>query len=197
MSDPFRDELVAALKPLRGFARTFHRDPDRADDLVQETMVKAWSNRDKFRPGTNMRAWLFTILRNSYYSELRKSRNEVEDADGSLTERLTDLPAHDGRLAMRDFRAALATLGDDQREALILVGASGFSYEEAAEICGVAPGTIKSRVSRARARLAELLGETDGDRASDGADPTAQDDDVAGGGSSAGVGRPRPAAQPA
>ncbi|MCL5777522.1 sigma-70 family RNA polymerase sigma factor [Limibaculum sp. FT325] len=157
MSDPFRDELVAALKPLRGFARTFHRDADRADDLVQETMVKAWANRDKFRPGTNMRAWLFTILRNSYYSELRKTRNEVEDADGALTERLTDLPAHDGRLAMRDFRTALATLGDDQREALILVGASGFSYEEAAEICGVAPGTIKSRVSRARARLAELL----------------------------------------
>ncbi|MDT8343587.1 MAG: sigma-70 family RNA polymerase sigma factor [Thermohalobaculum sp.] len=157
MSDPFRDELVAALKPLRGFARTFHRNADRADDLVQETMVKAWANRDKFRLGTNMRAWLFTILRNSYYSELRKTRNEVEDADGSLTGRLTELPAHDGRLAMRDFRAALATLGDDQREALILVGASGFSYEEAAAICGVAPGTIKSRVSRARQRLAELL----------------------------------------
>lgn len=161
MSDAFRDELVAALKPLRGFARTFHRNADRADDLVQETMMKAWANRDKFKPGTNMRAWLFTILRNSYYSELRKKRNEVEDVDGAHTARLAEKPAHDGRLAMNDFRSALDSLGDDQREALILVGATGFSYEEAAEICGVAPGTVKSRVSRARQRLAEILGHNE------------------------------------
>ena len=176
VSQELRDGLIGNIPSLRAFAYSLCGNATRADDLVQETMVKAWSNRDKFRPGTNMRAWLFTILRNSYYSELRKTRNEVEDADGALTERLTDLPAHDGRLAMRDFRAALATLGDDQREALILVGASGFSYEEAAEICGVAPGTIKSRVSRARARLAELL---EGGDAEPGEDAT-QDDGAPG-----------------
>lgn len=157
MSQTFKAELVAALKPLRAFARTFHRDPARADDLVQETAMKAWENREKFREGTNMRAWLFTILRNSYYSEMRKKTREVEDADGALTASLAEKPSQDSHMAMRDFRTALAELSDDQREALVLVGASGFTYEEAAEICGCKPGTVKSRVSRARERLTQLL----------------------------------------
>ena len=157
MSDVFKAELVEAMKPLRAFARTFHRDPARADDLVQETAMKAWENREKFREGTNMRAWLFTILRNSYYSEMRKKHREVEDADGALTASLSEKPSQDGHMAMRDFRSALVELSDDQREALILVGASGFTYEEAAEICGCKPGTVKSRVSRARERLSQLL----------------------------------------
>lgn len=161
MSDTFREELIEGLRSLRGFARTFHKDQARADDLVQETMLKAWTKRDQFKPGTNMRAWLFTILRNTYLSELRKRKREVEDADGSLVEGLISKPTQDGHMAMRDFRAALEMLGEDQREAIILVGASGFSYDEAAEIVGVAPGTIKSRVSRARKALGEIMGETE------------------------------------
>lgn len=161
MKDEFRDELLEGLKSLRGFARTFHSDPARADDLVQETMLKAWSKREQFKPGTNMRAWLFTILRNTYLSEIRKTKREVDDADGSLVGGLVSKPAQDGHMAIQDFRAALNELNEDQREALILIGASGFSYEEAAEIIGVAPGTVKSRVSRARQRLAELMGETE------------------------------------
>ncbi|MEM7508609.1 MAG: sigma-70 family RNA polymerase sigma factor [Pseudomonadota bacterium] len=161
MSDTFTDDLVEALKSLRGFARTFHRDAARAEDLVQETMLKAWSKREQFKEGTNMRAWLFTILRNTYLSELRKTKREVEDVDGALTERLADKPAQEGHMAMLDFRTALGKLNDEQREALILVGASGFSYDEAADIVGTAPGTIKSRVSRARKLLGEMMGETD------------------------------------
>jgi len=124
---------------------------------VQDTLVKAWTNFDKFEQGSNMRAWLFTILRNTYYSLRRKRRREVEDADGIMAESLSQKPDHDGRLNMRDFNVAFEQLNDEQREALILVGAGGFSYEEAAETCGVKVGTIKSRVNRGRARLAELM----------------------------------------
>lgn len=159
MSDAFRDELVEGLRSLRAFARTFHRDQARAEDLAQETMLKAWAKRDQFKPGTNMRAWLFTILRNTYLSEIRKTKREVEDVDGSIVAGLAEKPSQDGHMAMLDFRDALEQLPDEQREALILIGASGFTYDEAAEIVGVAPGTIKSRVSRARQRLSELLGE--------------------------------------
>ncbi|HUF55715.1 MAG TPA: sigma-70 family RNA polymerase sigma factor [Thermohalobaculum sp.] len=173
MSQTFKAELVEALKPLRGFARTFHRDPARADDLVQETVMKAWENREKFREGTNMRAWLFTILRNSYYSEMRKKTREVEDADGALTAALSEKGGQEGHMAMRDFRLALAELSDDQREALILVGASGFTYEEAAQICNCKPGTVKSRVSRARERLSQLLDVPPGDAVDHDAAPGA------------------------
>ncbi|MFN3260259.1 MAG: sigma-70 family RNA polymerase sigma factor [Pikeienuella sp.] len=160
MSGGFKEALLAAMPAVRGFARTFERNGPRADDLVQETMVKAWANREKFRPGTNMKAWLFTILRNTYISQARKKRREVEDADGALTGALSEAGRQQGHMALLDLRAALAELPDDQREALLLVGASGFSYDEAGEIVGVAAGTIKSRVSRARARLAELMGES-------------------------------------
>jgi RNA polymerase sigma-70 factor (ECF subfamily) len=130
---------------------------DRADDLVQETILRALANIDSFQPGTNMAAWLFTILRNLFRSEYRKRRREVEDVEGKYADNMKSQPDQEGRIELQEFRAALAQLPSDQREALILVGASGFSYEEAAEICECAVGTIKSRVSRARARLAELL----------------------------------------
>lgn len=142
---------------MRAFALGLTRNSSTADDVVQEAVVKAWANFDKFEPGTNLRAWLFTILRNTYYSMHRKRRREVEDPDGALADGLSEKPHHDGRLALEDFRVAFAELTDEQREALILVGAEGFSYEEAAATCGCAVGTIKSRVNRARARLAELM----------------------------------------
>ncbi|WP_110813020.1 RNA polymerase sigma factor [Pseudoroseicyclus aestuarii] len=155
--DP-RDELVEHLPAMRAFALSLTRNGAQADDLVQDTVVKAWTNFDKFKPGTNLRAWLFTILRNTFYSGRRKAQREVPDVDGVFTASLAEKPAHDGRLQMNDFLRAFAKLPDEQREALALVGASGFSYEEAADMCGVAIGTIKSRANRARVRLSELLG---------------------------------------
>ncbi|MGB0497436.1 MAG: RNA polymerase sigma factor [Rubricella sp.] len=155
-SDP-RDEIVQHLPAMRAFATSLTRNSAAADDLVQDTVVKAWTNIEKFKPGTNLRAWLFTILRNTYYSARRKTKREVADVDGVFSAQLSEKPAHDGRLNLADFKAAFDQLPDEQREALILVGASGFSYEEAAETCGCAVGTVKSRVNRARKRLAELM----------------------------------------
>ena len=155
-ADP-RDEIVEHLPALRAFSFSLTRNGALADDMVQDTLVKAWTEIGTFEQGTNMRAWLFTILRNTYYSNRRKAGREVSDSEGVFTESLSEKPAHDGRLQMADFRRAFILLSDEQREALILVGAQGFSYEEAAETCGVAVGTIKSRVNRARARLSELL----------------------------------------
>jgi RNA polymerase sigma-70 factor, ECF subfamily len=157
----FEEALVGAISHLRAFARSFANDPQRADDLVQETLVKAWNSRDSFTPGTNFRAWLFTILRNVYFSQHRKLRREVDDPDDQYQNSLAVQPEQYGHLDMADFKTALLTLPPDQREALVLVGAEGFSYEEAAQICGCAVGTIKSRVNRARNRLVELLGDDD------------------------------------
>ncbi|MGD9846727.1 MAG: sigma-70 family RNA polymerase sigma factor, partial [Variibacter sp.] len=152
-----RDAVLAAVPSLRAFAISLSGNVDRADDLVQETMLRALANIHSFQPGTNMSAWLFTILRNLFRSEYRKRRREVEDTDGSYADSLKSHPEQVGRVEFEEFRVALGKLPPDQREALILVGASGFSYEEAAEICGCAVGTIKSRVNRARGRLAELM----------------------------------------
>ena len=156
--DPaIRDEVLATVPSLRAFAISLSGNIDRADDLVQETLLRALSHIDSFQPGTNMPAWLFTILRNLFRSEYRKRRREVEDADGRYAETLKSHPEQTGRVELEEFRTALAKLPPDQREALILVGASGFSYEDAAGICGCAVGTIKSRVNRARSRLAAIL----------------------------------------
>ena len=156
--DPsLRDTMLAAVPSLRAFAISLCGTVDRADDLVQETLVRALANIHSFQPGTNMSAWLFTILRNLFRSEYRKRRREVADSDGSYAARLKTQPEQEGRIEFREFRSAMSRLPDEQREALILVGASGFSYEEAAAICGCAVGTIKSRVNRARTRLAELM----------------------------------------
>lgn len=154
--DP-RDEIIAHLPSLRAFAMSLTRNPSAADDLVHDTVVKAWSKFDLYRPGTNLRAWLLTILRNTYYSGRRKQAREVADSDGSMTERLATKPDHDGRLALADLAAAFARLPAEQREVLILVGAMGFSIEEAAETCGCAPGTVKSRANRGRRALADML----------------------------------------
>jgi RNA polymerase sigma-70 factor, ECF subfamily len=152
-----RDVMLAAVPSLRAFTISLSGNVDRADDLVQETLLRAWANLDTFEPGTNMSAWLVTILRNLFRSEYRKRRREVEDADDSYAESLTSPPDQSSHLEMDEFRRALELLPIDQRESLILVGASGFSYEEAAQICDCAVGTVKSRVNRARSRLAAIL----------------------------------------
>jgi RNA polymerase sigma-70 factor (ECF subfamily) len=152
--------MLAALPALRAFAMSLSGRHDVADDLVQETVMKAWSKQDDFTLGTNMNAWLFTILRNLYYSQMRKRGREVQDVDGVFTAKLGVAPSHDGRMDLADFRRALEALPPDQREAILLIGAAGFSYEEAAAICGCATGTVKSRVSRARTRLQQMLGVT-------------------------------------
>ena len=163
MSPSVRDAMLAAVPSLRAFGISLSGNVDRADDLVQETLLRAMANIDSFQPGTNMSAWLFTILRNLFRSEYRKRRREVEDADGKYAETLKSHPEQHGRVEFEEFRVALAKLPPDQREALVLVGASGFSYEEAAAICDCAVGTIKSRVNRARTRLTELLSIDDAD----------------------------------
>jgi RNA polymerase sigma-70 factor, ECF subfamily len=153
----FRDEILAALPSLRAFAISLTQNSVLADDLVQETVLKAWANAHRFAAGTNLLAWLFTILRNNFYSEHRKRRLEVDDPDGFYRGRLRTCPDQHARLDLDDLRKALAKLRPEHREALILVGAEGLSYDAAAAICGVAVGTIKSRVNRARCRLHELL----------------------------------------
>ena len=163
MESELQQEMLAHLPNLRAFALSLTRDRVLADDLVQETIARACGNIEKFERGTNMRAWMFTILRNHFYTMRRKQKREVEDADGLLAGRMSVKPSHDGRLALEEFKEAFAQLRDEQREALLLVGVSGFSVEEAAEMCGCAPGTIKSRASRGRKHLAELLKLKDGE----------------------------------
>src|SRR3982074_2446526 len=157
LTDSLRDDILASVPSLRAFAISLSGNGDRADDLVQETLLRALANIDSFQPGSNLPAWLFTILRNLFRSDYRKRRREVEDVDGSYAKTLKTQPAQNAHLEFEEFRAALDKLPQDQREALILVGASGFSYEDAAAICGCAVGTIKSRVNRARSKLSALL----------------------------------------
>jgi RNA polymerase sigma-70 factor (ECF subfamily) len=160
--DP-RDELADHLPALRAFGISLTRNPSTADDLVQDTIVKAWTNIDKFEAGTNLQAWLFTILRNTFYSLQRKRRREVSDSDGIHADSLFVKPDHDGKLVYSDFETAFDKLSPEHREVLVLVGASGFTTEEAADMMGVAVGTVKSRTSRARKRLSELMGLEDGE----------------------------------
>ncbi|MGB0087478.1 MAG: sigma-70 family RNA polymerase sigma factor [Rhodomicrobiaceae bacterium] len=157
-ADRVHQSLIAYLPNLRAFAIALCRDTDRADDLVQETMLNAWKGIDSFKQGTNLRAWLFTILRNTYFSQCRKRRREVLDDPAVYIDRLSVPPAQQGSVDARDLANALAQLSEEQREALLLVAAEGFAYEEAAVICNCPIGTIKSRVNRARHQLAELLG---------------------------------------
>ncbi len=154
--DP-REAILEHVPALRAFARSLAGNEALADDLVQDTLLKAWSRFELYTEGTNLRAWLFTILRNAFYSLRRKRAREVADSSGALTGALASKPDHDGRLALADFAAAFAELPDEQREVLILVGALGFSVEEAAQTCGCAPGTVKSRANRGRRALAEKL----------------------------------------
>ncbi|MAB00156.1 MAG: RNA polymerase subunit sigma [Stappia sp.] len=157
LSAEIREEIISCIPSLRAFAASLVGVGDRADDLVQEALMKAWANISRFQAGTNMKAWLFIILRNTFYSECRKRKREVQDVDGQYSSTLAEHPGQIGHLDFEDFRDALDKLPADQREALILICASGFSYEEAAEICECAVGTMKSRVNRARNRLSEIL----------------------------------------
>jgi len=152
-----KDVLLAEIPSLRAFAISLTGRMDRADDLVQDTLMKAWAHSESFTTGTNIRAWLFTIMRHTFFSQYRKSRREVQDVDGEAAARLVSMPDQLAHLDFDDFKRELDRLPADQCEALVLIGASGFSYEEAAEICGCAVGTIKSRVNRARHRLMAQL----------------------------------------
>jgi RNA polymerase sigma-70 factor (ECF subfamily) len=155
--EAFRRELLGTLPHLRAFARGLSGRPDYADDLAQETAIKAWTARERYTPGTNMRAWTFAILRNHYLSELRRSRRQT-DLDEGVAERMLVMDAdQEGGLHLSDMDAALQQLAPERREAVMLVGAGGFTYEEAAEIADCAVGTMKSRVARARAELNRLL----------------------------------------
>lgn len=160
-SGEFKRDLTAVIPHLRAFARGLCGRPDLADDLVQETMLKAWNARDRFEPGTSMKAWTFVILRNAYLTEMRRNRFRG-DYDETVAERILTAPAgQEDPLHLSDMYRALLRLPPERREALLLVGAGGFSYEEAADICGCAIGTIKSRVGRARAALASMLEDGD------------------------------------
>jgi RNA polymerase sigma-70 factor (ECF subfamily) len=152
-------DILKAIPHLRAFAISLTGDLDRADDLVQEAIVRGLRHLDSFTPGTNMQAWLFTILRNQFHTGYRKRRREVEDPDGQHAAKLAAVPTQDAYMSLKDLGAALLLIPVEQREAVLLV-AGGISYEEAAQICGVAIGTIKSRVSRARHALAERLSIT-------------------------------------
>lgn len=156
-SEEFKNELIAAIPRLRAFAVSLSGNADRADDLVQETLTKALQNFGSFEAGSNLIGWLLTILRNAYYSEIRKRRREVSDADGNYAATLVAKPEQMPHLEYFELLEALQKLPADQREALILVGAGGLSYVEAAEICKCAVGTVKSRISRARQHLVQAL----------------------------------------
>ena len=155
----FKRELTGVIPHLRAFARGLCGRPDLADDLVQETLLKAWAAQERFEPGTSMRAWTFVILRNAYLTDMRRNRFRA-DYDETVADRILVAPAgQESPLHLSDLHRALLTLPPERREALLLVGAGGFSYEEAAQICGCAVGTIKSRVGRARAALTTMIEE--------------------------------------
>ena len=155
----FKRDLAAVVPHLRAFARGLCGRADMADDLVQEALLKAWAAQDRFEPGTSMRAWTFVILRNAYLTDMRRNRFRGE-YDENVAERILTAPAgQEEPIHLADLHRALLTLPPERREALLLVGAGGFSYEEAASICGCAVGTIKSRVGRARAALNAMLAD--------------------------------------
>ncbi|HEX8446539.1 MAG TPA: sigma-70 family RNA polymerase sigma factor [Sphingomonas sp.] len=155
----FKDELARVIPHLRAFGRSLSGNRDLADDLVQETLLKAWAARKRFQAGTNMRAWTFIILRNLFLSQMRRARFKGEWDEITASKLLAAPASQDRHVELGDMQRALMHLPQPQREALILVGAGGFAYEEAAEICGCAVGTIKSRVARGRVALETLLSE--------------------------------------
>jgi RNA polymerase sigma-70 factor (ECF subfamily) len=155
--EAFKAELTGLIPQMRAFARSLCRDAVAADDLAQDALLKAWNNRASYQPGTNMKAWTFMILRNQFYSDKRRSWRSSQ-LDPEVAERTLEAASNPiASLELDEVRRALACLPEDQREALILIGAGGLSYEEVSEICGCAIGTIKSRVSRARDRLASII----------------------------------------
>lgn len=155
----YAEDLEAEMPSLRGFAMRLCGDPDRSHDLVQETLLKAWSNRKSFELGTSIRAWLFTIMRHTFYSDYRKRRREVQDPEGVHASKLQSLARQEDFLRLQDLAGAWGELPFEQQQALMLVGVDGISYEDAALVLGCAVGTVKSRTNRARRKLADILGE--------------------------------------
>jgi RNA polymerase sigma-70 factor (ECF subfamily) len=153
----FREQLIGIIPSLRAFALSLCGTRDMADDLVQEALTKAWASQDSYHPGTNFKAWIFTILRNHYFSQRRKAGREISDLDGAMLDTAAVQPEQEGRFDLTELTKALNLLPAEQREAIILVTAEGLSYEEAAQICGCAVGTIKSRINRARKKLGEAM----------------------------------------
>lgn len=153
----FQRELVTLIPHLRAFARTLTGDATAADDLAQDAMIKAWDARASFQLGTNMKAWTFMILRNQFYSDKRRSWRSTQLDQEAAERTLVAVDDPGSPIALDELRLAMGMLPHEQREALILVGAGGFAYEEAADICGCAVGTVKSRVSRARKALQGIL----------------------------------------
>ncbi len=154
----FGEQMVAQIPYLRAFAISLSGSYSVADDLVQDTLVKAWSHADSFEPGTNFRAWLVTILRNTYFSQYRKRSREVQDSDNVLAEQIPVKGGQESNVTMQDVQKALDKLAPEHREILLMIGITELSYEEAAKVCNIAVGTVKSRLNRARAKLAEHLG---------------------------------------
>ena len=166
--DEFRNELTALIPHLRAFSRSLCGNATLADDVAQDALLKAWNAREKYQPGTNLKAWTFTILRNQFYSIKRRSWRATSLEPEVAEQTIVAVDDAEAGVRLNELRKALGALSDDQREALILVGASGLSYDEAAEICGCATGTIKSRVSRARKALADIMDKGEYDTSYDG-----------------------------
>jgi RNA polymerase sigma-70 factor (ECF subfamily) len=157
LDDKTQATMLKAIPALRAFAVSLCRNSDRADDLVQDTLLRAIAYIDTFRPGSNLEAWLFTILRNNFFSDCRRRKSLVEDVDDKLAETLTVLPEQVGWGIAEDLQGAMRKLSPSHRQALILIGESGLSYEEAATLCNCEVGTMKSRVHRARLLLASFM----------------------------------------
>jgi RNA polymerase sigma-70 factor (ECF subfamily) len=175
----FREaDLLACIPHLRAYARFLTGNRERADDLVQDALLRALTAAHQFQPGTNLKAWIFTILRNLFYNEIRKNRLKVQSIDDLAGDGPSTPATQEANLEFADFRRAFWQLGQAQREVLIMVGASGLSYEEAAAICQCAVGTIKSRVSRARRELLKILQEGNLVQRRGDSDPTASLGDV-------------------
>ena len=166
IASSFSSQIIKEMPYLRAFAISLSGSYSKADDLVQETLLKAWTHADSFQTGTNLRAWLMTILRNSYFGHLRKMRRETADPEGVLAGKILVDGGQESRVDMNDVHKAIYKLPVEQREVLLMIGIAEFSYEEAAEVCGVAVGTVKSRLHRARANLAGHLGLSEPDSAS-------------------------------
>jgi RNA polymerase sigma-70 factor, ECF subfamily len=157
-TDALRDQMIALLPNLRAFAGSLCRNSDYADDLVQQTLLKAWNKLASFHAGTNLKAWLFAILRNTFLSDVRRNKYAVADPTGKIQTSLSSREGQQSHMDLMDFSDAFERIPLEQREALILVVAERLSYDEVSIMCGCAIGTIKSRINRGRARLCELMG---------------------------------------
>ena len=158
MSDPYWTSVTALIPQLRGYALALTRSSSEADDLVQEALTRAWRYRDSYIDGTNLKAWLFKILRNCFHNEIASRRSTVQDVEGRLAAQLSHGPEQDWFMQYRELLTAMGRLTPTCREGLLLVVASGLTYDEAAVVAGCAIGTMKSRVNRARNQLTKLLG---------------------------------------